>query len=200
MRLACATSIAMSLLLAATGALADAADQQFFTDFQDLDEEDPNDFDLGPAHFMGADEFDVGDVSELYNGDDRAWILGPGKMATIEFDVPITNRSAYGLTWAGIQSVPPPARPRPIIRSCRPSNATVRRCLKYRRIGAALRGFLRVLANRLGHEVERSGDADDVLPADGTEGDLHGTVESVRDLGHLAGMFNVLRGELSRFR
>ena len=106
MRPACATSIAISLLFAAPGALADAADQQFFTDFQDLDEEDPNDFDLGPAHFAGGDEFNV-DVPELYNGDERAWILGPDRMATIEFDVPmgVVELRAVGLDGATVRAV-----------------------------------------------------------------------------------------------
>jgi hypothetical protein len=106
MRLACASSIALSLLLAASGALADPADQQFFTDFQDMDAEDPSDFALGPAHFTGGDAFDVG-VAQLANGDDRAWILGPGRTARIEFDFPVAvvELRAVGLDGATVRAV-----------------------------------------------------------------------------------------------
>jgi hypothetical protein len=106
MRLACASSIALSLWLAASGAAADPADQQFFTDFQGMDAEDPSDFGLGPAHFTGGDAFDVG-VPELANGDDRAWILGPGKMARIDFDVPVgvVELRAVGLDGATVRAV-----------------------------------------------------------------------------------------------
>lgn len=95
-----------SLLLAPAAALADPEDQEFFTDFQDLDAEDPGSFSIGPAQFTGGDEFDAGAVPALYHGDDRAWILGPGKTMRIEFDVPmsVVEFRAVGLDGAIVRA------------------------------------------------------------------------------------------------
>lgn len=83
--------IGAALLLAAPAALADPEDQEYFTDFQGLDAEDPASFAIGPAQFTGGDAFDAGDVPALYHEDDRAWVLGPGKTLRIDFDVPMST-------------------------------------------------------------------------------------------------------------
>lgn len=99
------TPLALGVLVA-TLAWAAPEDQQYFTDFQGLDAEDPAEFSIGPADFTNGDAFSVG-VPVLYHGDDRAWVVGPGKTARIDFQVPmgVVELRAVGLDGAEVHAV-----------------------------------------------------------------------------------------------